>query len=344
MVDYAGWDMPVSYAGTVAEVDAVRSAVGLFDVSHMGEFHVTGPGALDFLQYLTSNDVTRIGPLQAQYSLMLNPDGGVVDDIIVYQLAAGDYLVVVNAGCKDKDLAWVAAQARRFNVRMSDESDHTALLALQGPAAVAMVDKLCASGTVGGLARFGLREESLDGIRCIVSRTGYTGEDGVEIFCEWAEAPVVWNRLVTAGAARAGLAARDVLRLEAAYPLYGHELLENVSPLESGAAWAVKTKKGNFVGRDAVLAARSRGPESSLVGLRMVDRAIPREHYPVLSTDGDAIGVVTSGTFSPTIKAGIAMARISKEFGKPDTEVVVDIRGRRQLAVVVNLPFYRNGV
>lgn len=345
MVDYAGWEMPVSYAGTVAEVDAVRNRAGIFDVSHMGEVRVTGPGAQAFLQSIATNDLTRIGAGQAQYSLLLNPSGGVIDDIIIYELAPDDFMVVVNAGCKDKDWAWLQEKGHSSgSVMLSDESDYTALLAVQGPEAVKIVDGLSKSRHVAALDRFGLREDAVGGVRCIVARTGYTGEDGCEIFCAWEDAPKLWSAVVDAGATPAGLGARDVLRLEAAYPLYGHEFLDNVSPLESGAAWVVKTKKGDFIGRAAIVEQKKAGTARKLAGIRMTERAIPREGCPVFDPDGVPIGEVTSGTFSPTVKAGIALARLDAAHTAVDTIVIVDIRGRKAPATVVELPFYRNGV
>ncbi len=341
MVPFAGWDMPVSYAGTVGEVAAVRLGAGLFDVSHMGEATVTGEGAFGFVQSVTSNDVSKLTPGKAQYSLLLNETGGIIDDIIVYCRAADDYLIVLNAGCKDKDWAWLRAQAEgKPDVTLSDISDETALIAVQGPQAVSLVSAL-AGGGLEGLGRFQFADMTLSGAATTFSRTGYTGEDGFEVFCGWAEAPALWQMLTERGATPAGLGARDVLRLEAAYPLYGHELDAQTSPFESGVGWAVKRSKGGFVGSNALPAGK---PSCKLVGLRMDERAIPREHYAVYDAEGQEAGRTTSGTWSPTIKAGIAMARLSSAFSDPGTRVSVDIRGRRAPATVVSLPFYRNGV
>ena len=355
MVPFAGWDMPVSYAGTVGEVAAVRSGAGLFDVSHMGEATVVGQGAFEFVQSVTSNDVSRLVPGMAQYSLLLNETGGIIDDIIVYCRAADDYMIVLNAGCKDKDWAWLQAQAEgRPNVTLKDISDETALIAVQGPQAVAIVESLVAHGHVEDTERFHFSEAALSHepganrgsrmtkqVPCLLSRTGYTGEDGFEVFCGWDDAEFVWKALAGAGAVPAGLGARDVLRLEAAYPLYGHELDAETGPFESGVGWAVKRKKGRFVGSDALPTGK---PSRRLVGLRMDERAIPREHYGVYDTEGQDIGLTTSGTWSPTVKAGIAMARVSAPFAEIGTRVTVDIRGRRAPATIVSLPFYRNGV
>ncbi len=341
MVPFAGWDMPVSYAGTVGEVAAVRSGAGLFDVSHMGEVTAIGEGAFDFVQSVTSNDVSRLVPGKAQYSLLLNEQGGIIDDIIVYCRAASDYLIVLNAGCKDKDWAWLQAQAEgRPDLTLTDISDETALIAVQGPEAVSLVNDF-AGGGLEQLGRFHFAGLSLPGGVATFSRTGYTGEDGFEIFCGWADAPPLWKMLTERGAVPAGLGARDVLRLEAAYPLYGHELDAETGPFESGVGWAVKRNKGDFVGSASLPTGK---PGHRLVGLRMDERAIPREHYTVYDSEGGEAGLTTSGTWSPTIKAGIAMARLNSAFSEPGTRVSVDIRGRRAPATVVSLPFYRNGV
>lgn len=341
MVPFAGWDMPVSYTGTVGEVAAVRSGAGLFDVSHMGEVTATGAGAFDFVQSVTSNDVSRLVPGKAQYSLLLNEQGGIIDDIIVYCRADADYLIVLNAGCKDKDWAWLQAQAEgKPGLALTDISEETALIAVQGPQAVSLVNDL-AGGGLEQLGRFHFAETAMPGGAATFSRTGYTGEDGFEIFCGWNDAPTLWKTLTERGAVPAGLGARDVLRLEAAYPLYGHELDAETGPFESGVGWAVKRGKGRFVGSDALPTGK---PSNRLVGLRMDERAIPREHYAVHDAEGGEAGQTTSGTWSPTIKAGIAMARLRSTLAEPGTRVSVDIRGRRAPATVVPLPFYRNGV
>ena len=338
MVPFAGWEMPVSYAGTIAEVAAVRTSAGLFDVSHMGEVSVTGDGAFDFVQGVTTNDAAKLSPGKAQYSLLLNEGGGVIDDIIVYSLAANAYLIVLNAGCKEKDWDWLRTQASQTaNVVLKDVSDNTALVAVQGPTAVEIVKQLSGQENLTELRRF---QFARDRSGLIYSRTGYTGDDGFEIFCDTADAPNLWHRLTEAGAIPAGLGARDVLRLEAGYPLYGHELDAETSPLKSGVGWAVKMNKGNFIGRASLL---QESKQRRLIGLQMDERAIPREHYPI-SSNGELIGHTTSGTWSPTIKAGIAMARINTDFTAPGTPVTVDIRGRICPAKVVSLPFYRCGV
>ena len=342
MVPFAGWEMPVSYGGTVGEVKATRTGAGLFDVSHMGEARVLGPGALPFLQRVTTNDVSKLAPGQAQYSLLLTEGGGAIDDIIVYRRGEAEFFVVLNAGCKDKDWEWLQTNAEtNADVTLVDISDETALLAVQGPLAVGLVRALTGTPEIG---RFHFADVTFRGVPLTLSRTGYTGEDGFEIFGPWDAAATLWDALVAAGAVPCGLAARDVLRLEAAYPLYGHELDTETNALECGVGWAIKTGKGDFVGRGALVAAKSNGPLPKLVGLKMTARAIPREGCPVLAEDGVLIGRVTSGTFSPTVGAGIALARLAPASATVGTGVLVDIRGRQAPATVTALPFYRNGV
>ncbi len=345
LVPFAGWEMPVSYAGgTIKEIDAVRTKAGLFDVSHMGEARVTGPQALQFVQHVTTNDAGKLAPGMAQYSLLLNEAGGIQDDVIVYCHAPSDYVIVLNAGCKDADWAWLVSQAHAFPaVTLADESDATALLAVQGQHAADLVIAL-ADTDVAPIERFTFRAATISQTPCILSRTGYTGEDGYEIFCAWNDAPALWHALTQAGAVPAGLGARDVLRLEAAYPLYGHELDATHNPWASGVGWAVKAKKGDFVGRDSALALRSLSPVQTLVGLRMDERAIPRDGFAVHALEGTQVGATTSGTYSPTVKAGIALARLEQTSAAVGTRVQVDIRGRRVNATVVPTPFYRNGV
>ena len=348
LVPFAGWSMPVMYkTGTVAEVQACRSQAGLFDVSHMGEFSVTGTGAAQFLQSITANDVTTLVDGQAQYSMLLNEEGGVKDDIIVYKLSDDDHMVVVNAGCLDKDWEWVSGQAARYpDLSVSDISDASALIAVQGPLAVKLVSEL-ANGSVAETPRFHFAQGALADYPVTYSRTGYTGEDGFEIFCRWDDAPAIWELLVERGAVPCGLGARDVLRLEAAYPLYGHELDEMHTPFESGTSWATKLAKGEFIGSHALVKQKQNIILERLVGIRMIEprNAIARDGYSIYDASGEGpVGSVTSGTLSPTVGQGIAMARVQHRLSKPGTEVQVEIRGRKAKAEVVKLPFYRNGV
>ncbi len=333
--------------GTVAEVQACRATVGLFDVSHMGEFSVTGPASEQFLQSTTANDVSALSDGQAQYSLLLNVEGGIKDDIIVYKLAADDFMVVVNAGCLDKDWEWVSGQAvQNPDVAVSDISAESALIAVQGPQAVQLVSDL-ATAAIETIGRFHFAQGALADFPVTYSRTGYTGEDGFEIFCRWDDAPAIWQLLVERGAVPCGLGARDVLRLEAAYPLYGHELDELHTPFESGTAWATKLTKGEFVGSHALVKQKQEPILERLVGVRMIEprNAIARDGYSIYDAAGEGpIGSVTSGTLSPTVGQGIAMARVQHRLSKPGTELQVEIRGRKAKAEVVKLPFYRNGV
>jgi aminomethyltransferase len=343
MISFGGWEMPRDYGnGTAAEVRACRSGTGIFDISHMGEFRVHGGEALDFLQHVTTNDASRLKVGQAQYSLLLNETGGVIDDIIVYRDSPDNYLIVVNAGCKDKDWEWLSLQARAYRTRLSDESDETALIAVQGPKARGLVAELV-DRPMPELRRFHCVTILVAGVGCTVSRTGYTGEDGYEIFCCSANAPKLWEALVDRGAIPCGLASRDVLRIEAAYPLYGHELTDYETPLGLGLGWAIKTTKPDFVGRNDIIKRSQDGLRESLVGLTMVTpKAIPREGQSVFASGlDDPIGRVTSGTLSPTVGKGIAMARIGAGFAEENTPLIVDIRGRRADALVTPLPFYR---
>ena len=348
LVPFAGWSMPVMYkTGTAAEVQACRTSVGLFDVSHMGEFSVNGDRAEQFLQSITANDLSALTVGQAQYSLLLNAEGGIKDDIIVYKLAPSDFMVVVNAGCHEKDWQWVAEHAESMEgVSLSDISDATALIAVQGPKAVELVVALAGSD-VALIERFHFAPGALENVPVTFSRTGYTGEDGFEIFCPWSEAPKVWDMLAAQGGVPCGLGSRDVLRLEAAYPLYGHELDEMHTPLESGTGWATKLTKGMFVGSAEVKKQKQNGVLERLVGLRLMEpkNAIARDGYSIYNAEGEGpVGNITSGTLSPTVGYGIAMARVQHALSKPGTQVQVDIRGRKAIAEVVKLPFYRNGV
>ncbi len=347
MVPFAGWEMPVSYpSGTVAEVKACRASVGIFDVSHMGELSVSGEEARSFLQDVTANDVSRLHAGEAQYSLLLNPSGGVIDDIIVYCQGEREFLVVVNASRHDDDLSWILKNCAGRDAAVSDRSDATALIAVQGPSAVDIVRRHVQQ-MESEVNRFHFASCSFDGVPILASRTGYTGEDGFEIFCDTADAPHIWDILISDGAVPCGLGARDVLRLEAAYPLYGHELDDTHTPLESGTGWATKLNKGEFIGRDALLQQKQNGVAAKLVGLKMVEppNAIPREGLSVLSRENACpVGSITSGTLSPSLGCGIAMARVGVDLAMPGTRLQVDVRGRMVGAEVVKMPFYRNGV
>ena len=347
LVPFAGWEMPVQYRGVLDECRAVRGGAGLFDVSHMGRVRVRGEGALPFLQYLTVNDVSKLSPGggEAQYSLLCRDAGGIIDDIIVYRLREHEFIVVVNASNRDKDLHWMQHHAvRREHLVLEDETPQTALIAVQGPQAVDLVDAL-SDREVAALPRFGLDESVVAGVQTVVARTGYTGEDGVELFCRAHEARALWQALVDKGGVPCGLGARDTLRLEAALPLYGHEMDEHTPPYEARLGWVVKTKKpGDFLGKNALTQLKNAPRHRVLVGLEMEGRGIPREGYPVHaeSPDGATVGRVTSGTFSPQRSKGIALARVEAAHAADGTRLDVLIRDARHAACVVPLPFYKN--
>jgi aminomethyltransferase len=352
MVPFAGWEMPVQYAGVIDEVRTVRGGVGIFDVSHMGEALVTGPGALAWLNSLTTNDVAKLGAGRAQYSLLLRPDGGILDDILVYQIGEERYLLVLNASNTEKDLAWLQDH-RAPGVELIDVSDETALLAIQGPEARERLAPLTELD-LAALRRFGCAAGSLAGVPALIARTGYTGEDGFEVFIgPWLRAGsgsngqpamsngavALWQAALNAGVQPCGLGARDVLRLEAGNVLYGHEIDEETTPGEAGLDWVVKPAKGPFMG-SAALAERDPAAERRLVGLQSESRAIPRQGYPI-TRDGDTLGIVTSGTFSPTLERPIAMGYVSAPEAREGELLDVVIRGRPEPARIVPLPFYR---
>jgi aminomethyltransferase len=338
MVEFGGWEMPVQYSGIIEEHTAVRQAAGLFDVSHMGEFRVGGPGAAAFVQEMVANDITKIVPGQALYTQFTRPDGGTVDDLLVYK-EAETFLLVVNAGNIDKDWAWLE-EHQPEDVVMRNESDETAMLALQGPKAQAILSKLMPDAGLDGLKSFHWFDGTLCGIPVRVARTGYTGEDGFEIFCAAPRGPMLWDILLKAGAEDGlkpiGLGARDTLRLEAGLPLYGHELTDEIGPVQAGYGWSVKTTKESFLGKDVFAAQKQGDLKQKVVGLKLTGRNIAREGYPVFS-NGAQVGRVLSGTFSPTLQHPIATALV--DAGASDLQV--QIRSNLVPAEIVKVPFYR---
>ncbi len=339
MVPFGGWEMPVQYRGIIEEHRTVRSAVGLFDVSHMGEFEVEGPAALPVLQRLTTNDVAALAVGQVQYSLLCYPHGGIVDDLTLYRLGPDRFMMTVNAANIDKDWAWVTqhgAEARWRNV-----SAETALIAVQGPHAERLVGRLGFDATALGYYRF--VPGTVAGVRALVSRTGYTGEDGFELYVPAGEAVRLWSALMEAGApdgvAPIGLGARDTLRLEMRYALYGNDIDETTNPIEAGLGWVVKAGKGDFIGREAIERARAEGPRRKLVGLELVERAVARHGHPVV-LDGRPIGVVTSGSYGPSVDRSIALAYVETPHAAVGTELAVEIRGQARAARVVRTPFH----
>ncbi len=344
MVDFAGWFMPVQYRSIVTEHNAVRTKVGIFDVSHMGEFWIQGSGATEFLQQMVANDVTRLtAPNTALYTQMCNDEGGTVDDLIVYRLDSG-YMLVVNASNIEKDWKWLSSHATRStNVKMTNISDQTALLALQGPAAVNLLASL-AGDHIKDIPSFHYGDGLIDGIKAAWGRTGYTGEDGFEIFVDIDKVEALWNTLLEkgqpAGIEPCGLGARDTLRLEATLPLYGHELDDTTGPLEAGLGWSVKLDKGDFIGSTVLRNQKENGLPKQMVCLRTDGRALPRQGYSVYNGD-TKIGTVTSGSQGIFVGYPIACAFVPPEFAKVGTKLAVEIRESKVAAEVVKRPFYK---
>ena len=338
LVDFAGWEMPVEYDGIRAEHLRVRSACGVFDVSHMGEIETEGPQAAELLQRLLSNDVSKIQIGGAQYSCLCNEDGGVLDDLFTYRLAEEQFLTVTNAANHQRDLEWFEAHAVEFNVVVKDRIDAFAMLAVQGPEAREIVRRL----TEGELpARFRTEELIVAGCPALVCGTGYTGEDGVELLVAPEDATRVWDAVIGGGASPAGLGARDTLRLEVNYCLYGNDLTEERTPIEAGLGWCVKEDTG-FVGCAACRDIREQGPNELLAPFVMTDRGIPRQGNPIVSA-GEQVGVVTSGTMSPSLEVGIGMGYVRADLAEPGTEIEIDVRGRRRPARVEKAPLYKGG-
>ena len=341
IVDFAGWALPVEFAGLRQEHQAVRSGVGLFDVSHMGEVFVRGPKSLETLQWLTSNDVSKLKAGDAQYSLLPNESGGIVDDIIVYCLEPNlNYLVCVNAANIAKDEAWMRGHNR--GAQIDNESHLWSQIAVQGPRAADLVADVFGP-TVREIPYFKFQTREYAGVTCFVARTGYTGEDGFEIFILNAGAVPLWRSLLEKGQERGvqpiGLGARDTLRTEMKYSLYGHEISDETNPLEAGLGWVVKLTKGPFLGADKIAKVKEAGVTRNLVGYRMLEKGIPREKYALYSSQGQAIGVTTSGTLSPTLNEGIGIGYVEKAYAAEGTEILVDIRGRKVKSKIVKTPF-----
>ena len=344
LVEFSGWEMPVQYSSILEEHEAVRTRAGLFDVSHMGEFKVEGAGALPFLQYLVPNDVSRLSIGQALYTQLCLPDGNTIDDLIIYHLADEHYMLVVNAGNIEKDFAWVEKQSKNFkDVNVVNQSDTTALLALQGPAAQTILQPLT-DVDLSSIKYYHFAPGQVDGINCIISRTGYTGEDGFELYCAPIDVGKLWNDLLAAGKPHgllpAGLGARDTLRLEAGYCLYDHELTEQINPLEARLGWTVKFDKGNFIGRDALLKVKEQGLRRKLIGIELLERGVPRGGYAIYEND-QPIGVLTSGAPGPSVHKQIGMGYVDAAHAEVGKNVQIDIRGRRTAAQIVALPFYK---
>lgn len=341
MVPFAGYEMPVQYpTGITAEHNAVRNSAGVFDVSHMGEVIVKGPDAIAFVQSVTSNDVAKLAVNQVHYSTLLREDGTIVDDLLVYRYA--DHLMlVINASNRDKDLAHLRAHHGTFDCTMEDISDSIALLAVQGPNAAALVQSLV-DVPLDGVKYYWFTEGNVSGVPATISRTGYTGEDGFELYFPAAHATKVWNALMaTGGITPAGLGSRDSLRLEAGLSLYGNELDDTTTPIEASLSWLVKLgKDSNFVGREVLAQQQTQGTDRKLVGFTIDERALPRHGYPVWYGDVN-VGIVTSGCMSPTLGAPIGTCYLPSAAAVPGTQFEVEIRGKRLPARVVKLPFYK---
>lgn len=342
MIEFAGWEMPVQYESALKEHLAVRQSVGLFDVSHMGQLEVRGRKALATVQKVTCNDAGRVADGQTQYSAFLYPDGTFVDDIVVYRITAEHFFICVNAANKDKDYQWLRRH-QEGEVEILDSSDHYALLALQGPNAPQVLQSVTPADLVS-VKHYWFIQGQVVGVPALISRTGYTGEDGFELYilCETAE--LVWQELLAAGAPfgirPAGLAARNTLRLEVRYALYGNDIDETTTPWEAGLGWIVKMHKGDFIGREALEQQKQQGVVRKLVGFEMVDRGIPRDHFPVY-VDGKPFGHVTSGSFSPSLQKGIGLTYLPVSGAETGTEFEIDRRGKRLRAKVVETPFYK---
>lgn len=345
IVPFAGWEMAVQYpAGITAEHNLVRKAAGLFDVCHMGELEVTGPQALDYVQHVTTNDASRLVVGQAQYSVICQEDGGAVDDCIVYRFP-NHYMIVVNASNKDKDYAWIKQYESKFDAKLEDKSDATGLIALQGP----MSEQILARLTDTDLSKieyYHFAEGKVAGVDAVISRTGYTGEDGFEIAIPAEQTAFIWRNLLEAGKPEGvgpiGLGARDSLRLEMGYALYGNDIDGRRTPLEAGLGWVTKLDKGDFVGSGKLRAQKEQGVKDRLVGFMLKEKGFPRHGY-VVKYRGEPAGEVTSGIVSPSMGQGVGMAYVPVEAAKPGTEIEVVIRDRAIPAEVVRPPFYKHG-
>lgn len=349
MVDFAGYVMPVQYSGVIDEHRAVRHAAGLFDVSHMGEVFVRGPQALAYVQRLVTNDAAALYDGKAMYTVMCREDGGIIDDLLVYRLADNDYMLVINAANIDKDWAWMQAN-NPMGANLENASDAVALLAVQGPKSIAIVQKLT-DAPLDALKYYHFIEPApgrfLRCQRALLSRTGYTGEIGLELYCEAESAEAVWNAVMEAGHNEglqpAGLGARDTLRLEAGFCLYGNDLSEEINPYEARLGWITKLDKGDFVGRDALRRVKEAGTARKLVGFVIEGRGIARSGHAILNEEGEEIGVVTSGTFAPTLEQAIGLGYVRNDpaYTEPGAALAVSVRSRTLQARIVNPPFHK---
>ena len=342
LIDFGGWCMPVDYGSITQEHLAVRTTAGLFDVSHMGEIEITGPQALDLVQIITSNDAARLKNGSAQYTALTHPEGSAVDDCVVHRLEEQRYFFCVNASNTEKDFQWISRH-NDFDAKVSNVSGDYAQLALQGPRAEKILSPLMKMD-LSSLRYYNFAFTRCSGIKCLLARTGYSGEDGFEIYVSPADSVRLWDALLQQGRGDglrpAGLGARNTLRLEAGYPLYGHELDEKIGLLEAGLGWICKLQKKSFIGKEALLHQKKKGLRRKLVGIEMASRSIARDGYP-LYFGKEKVGIVTSGSFAPFLKKNIALAYISIQYSRIQTPVQVGIRSRREAAHIVPLPFYK---
>ena len=344
MVEFGGWAMPIQYAGIISEHEAVRCNAGLFDVSHMGEVDIKGVDAFKFVQNLVANDVAVLNYNQILYTFMCYTNGGVVDDVLVYKIADEHYYLVINAGNIDKDVQWMIDNKGLYNVEITNKSDNVAELAIQGPKAQMILQKIT-DLDLDEIKFFYFKEDVVvDGVKCLISRTGYTGEDGFEIYTSIEEIEQLWHKLLAIGKEEglrpAGLGCRDTLRFEACLPLYGNELSQDVTPLEAGLGFFVKLQNDDFIGREALLKQKEEGLKRKLVGFEMIERGIPRHAYEVMVL-GEKIGVVTTGYSSPTLKKNIGLALIDSKYSELGTEIEIVIRNKPVKAKVISKKFYK---
>ena len=343
MVPFAGYNMPVLYTNLIEEHNAVRNSVGMFDVSHMGEFYIKGDRALDLLQHVTSNDVSKLFDGKVQYSCLPNNEGGIVDDLLVYRMNANEYYLVVNASNIEKDWNWISQQNEKFGCEMKNLSSEYSLLAVQGPNAIKVLQKLTSESLE--MEYYTWKTGTMAGINdVIISCTGYTGAGGYEIYILNKDAEHFWNSIMEAGAEfgilPCGLGARDTLRTEKGFCLYGHDINDSTSPIEAGLGWITKFTK-EFVMSDYHKKIKEEGPKKKLCGFEMIDRGIPRQHYEIQDADGNRIGEVTSGTQSPTLSKAIGMGYVKPEFAKEGSELFIAIRDKKLKACVVKMPFLK---
>jgi len=342
MVPFGGWEMPVQYAGVIAEHNCVRTKVGLFDVSHMGEFFISGPKARDYLNRVTTNDVEKLSDGRCQYTLLCYDNGTVVDDLIISQISSDHYLVVANASNIQKDFEWLTQQNQE-GVDLKNSSDEKALLAVQGPSSLNLIHNVFGQDFTD-LKYYHFKTFTHEGVSLYISRTGYTGEDGFEIMIPEDHAVTYWKKILDQGQEFGiqpiGLAARDTLRLEAAFSLYGHEISDKINPLEARLGWVVKLDKNDFIGKEVLVKIKSEGVQRKVVGFHLSESGIARDGYPVYQGQ-ELVGQVTSGTHSPSLKKSIGLALVQKEFSNEGQEILIDIRNKKKKAVVVKTPFYK---